>query len=948
MRLAGAWHISINEMGQPIYNQSRLVSASGHKYTYEQLRKAIPSPSEQGIGCGVSRGFQAPELGSGDSPLGVGKDRSRQSERGAPDQLPRHPDQIQIPVSASIPLEQCLAKESRWLLDHGVSQGGRNSNGAKLALDLIGTYHYLQTLGQSVEGVPRQLLEEYAVRCTPPLPAVEVESIWKSASRSNPNPSCTAEGVEACIRGWYWREVVKPSQAKRSNNASSRHRSNYHNNNNGNHSNTHSTPTLNLSDRLRQIVTSEATESEQHMALMDLAEAVGRPYRDIEKLAGIIRSERDLDDEVIEALAPLKQNLTNYRQRLDLNRYLHPTLAKSLIATATAMPTAPEYLFTTLLSASASVIGTASKVIISAEGGYTQPCIFWTGNVSHSGQMKTPPQQVIIDPLIKAEAEAYETYQEEKTDYEREKNSEQAPPTRKRHLVNNVTIPVKIRLHAENKRGLLEYIDELVSDFNRLNQYTRGKGDDLQTELGLFNGSSVNYDRSDAKLFLARTGISKTGTYQWETLARLMADEVNFTASGYASRFLLCSIPDAPPRLLNLFNSYTAVEDLQNLLAGMYEELSRLPERDYALSREAKTLFQAWNHNLVTAEMDESHFGMSLVYAKIESYTARIALWLHIINHLLGRQSAPPIISGQTMQAAIEIASFYLWQHRFIQAHNSPSRKLEGIYLKVQLQAEKLLERAGKGVNASYVKTRLNALKKWSVEKIRNNIFVPLAASGLGRTEGEGSNMIYIPFRKGNSQSKNPNTPFSPQPVGGLGDELVNPPITESYAFQAVQTTVGGVGGNKNHFDTQTENNIPTNFSDQSMERTDSTSNISDSLSSVHNLTTNNTNSPPQPVVRASDTAIGDTHQHHHQPPIDNQQINTQEKVEGVQPERVHYEFNYVIEQIDQQFKRVGGTIEYWKQYLLEKYQVTSRLRLKDEQIIEFWHYLQGLPALGS
>ncbi len=126
-----------------------------------------------------------------------------------------------------------------------------------------------------------------------------------------------------------------------------------------------------------------------------------------------------------------------------------------------------------------------------------------------------------------------------------------------------MTIPVKLRLHAENKRGLLEYIDELVSDFNRLNQYTRGKGDDLQTELGLFNGSSVNYDRSDAKLFLPRTGVSKCGTYQWDTLASLMNNDVDFTASGYASRFLLCSIPDAPARLLNLFKSYAAVETLQ-------------------------------------------------------------------------------------------------------------------------------------------------------------------------------------------------------------------------------------------------------------------------------------------------------------------------------------------------------------------------------------------------
>ncbi len=52
------------------------------------------------------------------------------------------------------------------------------------------------------------------------------------------------------------------------------------------------------------------------------------------------------------------------------------------------------------------------------------------------------------------------------------------------------------------------------------------------------------------------------------------------------------------------------------------------------------------------------------------------------------------------------------------------------------------------------------------------------------------------------------------------------------------------------------------------------------------------------------------------------------------------YEWDEVIEQINQQIKRVGGTIQYWKEYLLEKYNVASRLLLSDEQIIEFWNYL--------
>ena len=64
-----------------------------------------------------------------------------------------------------------------------------------------------------------------------------------------------------------------------------------------------------------------------------------------------------------------------------------------------------------------------------------------------------------------------------------------------------------------------------------------------------------------------------------------------------------------------------------------------------------------------------------------------------------------------------------------------------------------------------------------------------------------------------------------------------------------------------------------------------------------------------------------------------------------LEAERNGWDFNYVIDQLDRQLKRVGGTIDYWKNYLREKYNVVSRRRLDDRQILEFWAYLGGLPA---
>ena len=57
------------------------------------------------------------------------------------------------------------------------------------------------------------------------------------------------------------------------------------------------------------------------------------------------------------------------------------------------------------------------------------------------------------------------------------------------------------------------------------------------------------------------------------------------------------------------------------------------------------------------------------------------------------------------------------------------------------------------------------------------------------------------------------------------------------------------------------------------------------------------------------------------------------------------WDFNYVIDQINGQIKRVGKTLDYWKKYLLGKYNVASRLLLSDQQILEFWSSKRGWPC---
>jgi hypothetical protein len=739
-RLAGGWHVKPGR--EP--RRTEIVQESGIKYSYEQLRERLQALAK---------------------PAPLSTTRS---------QLPafnhqRYED-ILLPVPQAVPIEVCLSKESRNLLESGCVQGGRNFGGAKLARDLIGTASYLQTIGQSFDGNPQLLLENYGTRCSPPLPTKEIESIWASAAKSNPAPSCTPEGIENCLRAWYWKNYIKSNTVD-----NSKPYKGFSPSSNQPSTSVKST----LCDHIKHILVSYETESAQTAALMDLAADAKRSFNEIKNLARIIYSEGEQATEVVAAIQSFTPIIKNCRKRLDIRRYLNPILAEPLIAKASAMPTAPEYLFNTLLPACASRIGTSARIVIDPVSGYTQDCIFWTANVAHSGQAKTPPQKEVVYPLEKMEGEAKEIYDANLADYEQDKKSEEKPPVRMRRLLSNVTTSTKIRIHQENPRGLLEYIDELVADYQRLNQYKGGgKGDDLQLELSFFNGAACNYDRHDARLFLSRTAFSKTGTYQWDTLARLMNDDVNFISSGYSARFLYCSILDAPPRYLDLLTP-KANSNFTETIEWLYEQLEGLPAQDYLLTREAKVWFQAWNHTLADDEREENYFGFSIVYAKIEAYAARIALWLHIVNSICAGKLPEPTISGETMRWAIEISSFYLWQQKLIHGNNAPNRKLEGIFFKVQTQAEKYFAKSQQGLNASFLKTRINALKSWATEKIRTVVFRALAAAGHGRIEGEGSEMRYIPLT---------------QQLVDVGAELVESPIARTISIEGIQPAIGEVG----------------------------------------------------------------------------------------------------------------------------------------------------------
>jgi Protein of unknown function (DUF3987) len=549
---------------------------------------------------------------------------------------------------------------------------------------------------------------------------------------------------------------------------------------------------LSLKETLTDLLDNHASPFEQSAELMDLAKQRGQPYRDLDYLAKTLTAEQAQQSDQLESTERLQELLRTREPNLNLHEFLEPWFADILIQTAKAMPTAPEFLFTTLLPAAASCIGSAAQVIIKPSAKYKQPMVFWSAIVANSGSMKTPAQRVILDPLVELEKTAYESHRVEMEHYEQRKaiGENVAKPIRKRYLTKDATLETLQRIHSDNPRGVLYYRDEMAGAIKGRDQYRKGRGADEEAELDQWTGAAIIVDRADKATCLPKSAISRTGSIQWEVLGDLMGDHRD--SNGAWSRWLFCAA-DAPVRYLSLPQEETDT-GISEALVCLYGELGKLPQQDYGLDDAAKRMFEYWQRQMVDEQQTQQTFGLQLVYPKIEAYTARLALWLHIVNAVLRREQPAAQISGLTMGRAIQLAAYYLWQHRLIHTHNSPDAGLAGIALKIQ----KYVERIGEA-SASKLKSGVRALRNMAADRIRQ-LMQTLAQAGYGAIKGDGKEMLYttappklepvdtIDDRLTIVSKAKPPIPQTVQPLVDTIDAINPPPTEPPESFTEGQT----------------------------------------------------------------------------------------------------------------------------------------------------------------
>ncbi|WP_013334761.1 DUF3987 domain-containing protein [Gloeothece verrucosa] len=447
------------------------------------------------------------------------------------------------------------------------------------------------------------------------------------------------------------------------------------------------TPSLDILVKLDEIRAQHLKDSEVEVQLRSLASLSGYQLYDLRKLYNERSLEQEFTLDELELATTLPHLLSLHKHSLDIRKVLPPSLSIPLEQTARAMPTAVEAIFTHILPVWATGVGVSSRLVVKASSKYVQPCILRTMVVANSGDRKSPALDNATEALEQMEEEAISQHERECQHYEEEleawhqrKKDERGPkpvePVCRRFVTRDVNYEGTIKLHSENPQGLLNKVDELAGYFKRMNKFRNGHGDDDTIDLTLFGGKTYSKDRKGESTYLKRTAVSVTGTIQWEALAELQSKYSDTDYTGALARWLICAT-ELPEPFLDLFSDGEVDFGLTRISRDLLEWLRLLPERDFILSKQAKAVFQKWQHQLVRKMKRETIAALEIAYPKFETYCVRLALLLHLI-WAWDSGYLDPAVSGLTMQRAIYVTNWFIGQLRFVLAKNSSSLTLEG------------------------------------------------------------------------------------------------------------------------------------------------------------------------------------------------------------------------------------------------------------------------------
>lgn len=341
-----------------------------------------------------------------------------------------------------------------------------------------------------------------------------------------------------------------------------------------------------------------------------------------------------------------------------------------------------DYIASAMLVAIA--VGIGNTHLVQLKRGWQESPILYMALVGRPGTNKSHPLSFAMQPFLDYDYKANKTYDLAYAEYdkmlqmsrkERTENSISAhpeEPIRKRFLVSDITPEGLSMIHAQNKRGLCLWVDELSTWFKNFNRYNSGSEE--QFWLSVFSAKATISDRKGSRtsIFIKRPYISVIGTIQKNVLGELAKGERS--NNGFIDRILFV-MPNIQQKARWSKHELpeTTEQEWANIIRTLIEmncpidEEGEVTPHIIPFTFEAKKKLYAWQEEharLCDSEANETLVG---IYCKLEIYIIRFCLIIQIARwscHEADKQS----IDETTVERAIALTEYFRSMAQQVQA----------------------------------------------------------------------------------------------------------------------------------------------------------------------------------------------------------------------------------------------------------------------------------------
>ena len=332
-----------------------------------------------------------------------------------------------------------------------------------------------------------------------------------------------------------------------------------------------------------------------------------------------------------------------------------------------------DYIAAAILTAIA--VGIGNTHLAQIKQGWVESPILYMALIGRPGANKSHPLSFAMKPFLDYDYRQNQEFEKALAKYDElmsmsrkeraESGGEQFPqePIRKRFLVSDVTPEGLSLIHAQNKRGLCLWADELSAWFKNFNRYNNGSEE--QFWLSVFSAKTTMSDRKNAKssIFIKRPYISVIGTIQKKILNELAKGERS--SNGFIDRILFV-MPNLQQKAR--WNDKELPEDIEqewnDVIAKLIQSECNLNEHGEIepqilfFSEDAKKQLYEWQHHSSELCDRETNDTIVSIYCKLEIYIIRFCLIIQLARWTCG-ECDKACIDLLTVERAIKLTEYF-------------------------------------------------------------------------------------------------------------------------------------------------------------------------------------------------------------------------------------------------------------------------------------------------